>query len=131
MNADGSEQWRLTDDPGVDLRPSRSPDGARLAFASNRSGNREIYFMDPDGSNVEKLTDHISEDGDPSWSPEGKQLLFYSDREGSRDIYVMTENGTEVKRLTRGTPTSSLPPGHPMAPESRIRRAAETFSWSS
>ena len=47
MNADGSGQTRLTDDPGFDGSASWSPDGSRIAFQSFRDGdaNPEIYVM--------------------------------------------------------------------------------------
>jgi len=57
MNSDGSSVTRLTDDPGVDFSPAWSPDGTRIAFASDRSGNSEIYLMAPDGTNLMRLTD--------------------------------------------------------------------------
>ncbi|HEY4635125.1 MAG TPA: hypothetical protein VIG92_01075, partial [Rhodospirillales bacterium] len=50
MNADGSGQHNLTNDPGEDDVPAWAPDGARLAFASNRDGNDEIYVINMDGS---------------------------------------------------------------------------------
>ena len=50
MNIDGSEQVRLTNNTAVDLEPSFSPDGFKIAFDSNRDGNYEIYIMNMDGS---------------------------------------------------------------------------------
>ena len=50
MNADGSGATRLTSDPAVDFDPAWSPDGRRIAFVSDRDGNREIYVMVVPGS---------------------------------------------------------------------------------
>ncbi|NKB72518.1 MAG: hypothetical protein GKR89_36035 [Candidatus Latescibacteria bacterium] len=47
------ELTRLTDDPGRDSSPAWSPDGSRLAFASNRTGDDEIYTLNPE--NIERL----------------------------------------------------------------------------
>ena len=69
MDADGSNQTRLTNDPGWDTMPAWSPDGSRLAFGSDRDGNAEIYVMDADGSNQRNLTNNPAWDGDPAWSP--------------------------------------------------------------
>mgnify|MGYP003726256645 CR=1 FL=1 len=69
MNADGSGQTRLTNDPGPDASPSWSPDGTKIAFTSDRDGNYEIYVMNADGSNQTRLTNNPADDTEPSWSP--------------------------------------------------------------
>mgnify|MGYP006270892699 CR=1 FL=1 len=71
MNADGSGQTRLTDDPADDYYPSWSPDGARIAFTSERNGQAEIYAMNADGSGLKNLTNNPAGDWWPSWSPAG------------------------------------------------------------
>ena len=69
MNADGSGQTRLTDSPAWDANPSWSPDGGRIAFASEREGDLEVYVMNADGSSQTRLTDDPDGDILPSWSP--------------------------------------------------------------
>ncbi|MHC4259964.1 MAG: DUF5050 domain-containing protein, partial [Planctomycetota bacterium] len=66
MNADGSEQKRLTNSLGVDWLLSWSPDGKKIAFQSNRDGNEEIYVMNPDGSEQKNLTNNPARDLHPS-----------------------------------------------------------------
>ena len=41
----------------------------KIAFASERDGNFEIYLMDVDGSNQKRLTNNNADDGSPAWSP--------------------------------------------------------------
>src|SRR5688572_9565780 len=45
MNADGSDQKRLTHDPASDSTPCFSPDGRKIVFASDRDGTSNIYVM--------------------------------------------------------------------------------------
>ncbi|MGF7236100.1 MAG: TolB family protein, partial [Frankia sp.] len=58
MNADGTGQQALTWSPGPDTDPAFSPDGRQIAFASRRTGDREIYVMNADGTGQRRLTDN-------------------------------------------------------------------------
>ncbi len=91
---------RLTRDQGQDDFPAWSPDGRRIAFSSNRSGNYEIYVLGVDGGNPIRLTRNAADDADPKWSPDGRRIAFVSDRSGNHDIYVMNADGTGVRQLT-------------------------------
>jgi len=69
MNADGSNQTRLTNNPGCDEGPCFSPDGNKIAFKCDCVGDDEIYVMNADGSNQTRLTNNSAWDGSPSWGP--------------------------------------------------------------
>ena len=101
MNADGSNQLNLTNNPNYDTKPKWSPDGSKIVFVSNRDGNDEIYTMNSDGSNQTRLTNNAVADDNPAWSPGGGQIAF--DRSGQ--IFVMNADGTNVRQLT----SASLP----------------------
>jgi TolB protein len=60
MNADGTGQTRLTNNPSWDDSPSWSPDGNKIAFDSARDGNGEIYIMNADGTGQTRLTNNPS-----------------------------------------------------------------------
>jgi len=66
MNASGTQQRILTSE-GVNRSPEWSPTGEKIAFSSDRDGNREIYVMDADGLNQTNLTNNPAEDARPSW----------------------------------------------------------------
>ena len=72
---------------------AKAPDTPKIAFASSRDGNREIYLMNPDGSEQVNITNHRANDISPVWSPTGEHILFASDREqkawGTWDLYLM------------------------------------------
>jgi Tol biopolymer transport system component len=52
------DQTRLTFGKGGDEIPSWSPEGSKIAFQSERTGDSESYIMNSDGSNQVNLTDH-------------------------------------------------------------------------
>lgn len=67
MNSDGTNQWQLTQRAAVLTPPSWSPDGKWLAFASNISGNTEIYIISLFGE-VRNISKHPSTDSYPVWT---------------------------------------------------------------
>ena len=77
------------------------PNG-RIAFESNRTGNNEIFTMNPNGTIPINLTTDQANDVFPAWSPAGTQITWSSDRhdKGNLDVYVMNADGTGVTQLT-------------------------------
>ena len=57
--------------------PAWSPDGKRIAFASDRGGSYDIYTMSSeDGSDVRRLTEGETAEADPAWSPDGSWIAY-------------------------------------------------------
>jgi Tol biopolymer transport system component len=100
MDADGSNQTRLTYSEHDDADPAFSPDGTKIVYFSTRDGNFEIYVMNADGTNQTRLTINDSVDNDPSFSPDGTKIVFTSFRDGNGEIYSMNVDGTNQTRLT-------------------------------
>lgn len=108
MNADGTQQVQLTKDPFNELEPSWSPDGGKIAFISDRSGqNFDIYIMNSDGSNVTQLTDDPANEFGPVWSPDGKQIVFNSDRNGNVQLFMISIDGSNLVQLTKDSSNSA------------------------
>jgi TolB protein len=109
MNADGTNQHNVTNDPAEEVLPDWSPDGNRIAFVSDRRGDFAIYTMAPDGSNVQKLTDNSMYAGNPRWSPDGKRILFADGfchrpcKYNDSDLWVMNADGKSPKQVTNST----------------------------
>lgn len=69
--------------------------GGKIAFASNRDANSEIYTMRSDGSNQIRLTNNTSADYHPVWSPDGTKIAYLSqDGFSTFRIKVMNADGT-------------------------------------
>ncbi len=88
-----STQW--------DYAPTVSPDGARLAFTSTRSGSHELWLAGSDGNNPVRLTSFAGPwTGMPDWSPDGEELVFVARPEGQADLYLVSAAGAPPHRLT-------------------------------
>lgn len=72
----------------------------RIAFASDRDGDSEIFVMDADGNNVQQLTHNTSSDDKPAWSKDGTHIAWESNADGDFDIYVMNADGTNPVNIT-------------------------------
>lgn len=81
---------QLTHRPRSDASPSVSPDGKRIAFASNTDGNWEIYVMNRDGSGLLRLTRNAADDGTPQFSKDGSKIIFSSNRSGKSALYEIS-----------------------------------------
>src|SRR5262249_45219353 len=60
MNANGSGLTQLVTTPGGDQNPTFSPDGKRIAFMSNRTGNWEVWSVDINGGTPTQITTCVS-----------------------------------------------------------------------
>jgi len=93
-----------------DGNPQLSPDGRRVAFVSNRSGDVEIWVSDVDGANAFQLTTMgAPATGTPRWSPDGTSVTFNSNLEGHWDVYVVAASGGRARRLTADPSNDSAP----------------------
>jgi TolB protein len=90
-----SNATRLTNRAARDWFPMWSPDGTRVAFASDAAGNEDIYMLEIASGTMTQLTDHPADDIYPMWSPDGQQIMFLSERQtplvsGTIDLYVLS-----------------------------------------
>jgi hypothetical protein len=122
MNADGTSQTALTNDPATDFGGIWSYDGSKIAFWSERDGNREIYVMDADGSNQTRVTNHPASDTGPVWSPDGTRLAFnhsdFSLQPPDRgDVYSINVDGSGLTLLTGGPQDATADYGPSWSPD--------------
>ncbi|PHN05020.1 TolB family protein [Flavilitoribacter nigricans] len=132
-NLQGEVIQQLTDEPGYDAEATLSPDGSKIVFTSDRSGDLELYTMNVDGTDVRQITDSLGYDGGAFFSPDGSKLVWRASRpktdeavkvykdllaEGmvqptDMEIYIANVDGSDVKRLTSLGKANWAPYFHP------------------
>ncbi len=124
INGNGAFPVNLpSNSTAADTDPAYSPDGTKIAFASDRDGDNEIYVAAWDGSGtVTKLTSNTSDDREPAWSPNGGYIAFRSNRDGNNDIYKMTATGASQQRLTANGDSEFAPAWSPDGAEIAYQR---------
>ena len=97
----GNAITQLTDDPANDVMPAISPDGKRIAFASDRGGNWDIYLMDVAGGRSVQLTRDPTHDIHPSFSPDGRKLVYcsYGAPSGQWEMVVIDVDNPATKKF--------------------------------
>jgi dipeptidyl aminopeptidase/acylaminoacyl peptidase len=95
------EDWNDTD-------PQWSPDGAHIAFVSDRTGheydnsyNKDVWVIAAAGGPLTKISDHAFDDEMPRWSPDGKLILFAGQtaRRQFPKLYVAASTGGVASHL--------------------------------
>ena len=104
---------RLTQGNWEDITPAASPDGARLAFASNRDGQWDLYILDLSSGLVQRVTATPEYDANPAWSPDG-QWLVYETYQANLEIFILQiEASAAPIRLTEDPAADFAPAWSP------------------
>lgn len=115
---------RLTNDAYADLQPAWSPDGRRIAFATDRFstslqtlavGDYRLALIDPDSGAITALpTFATGKNINPQWMPDGRALLFISDRDGIPNVYRTGLGAADIRQVTKiGTGVSGITASSP------------------
>ncbi|MDK2974743.1 MAG: TolB protein [Methanofollis sp.] len=103
MDADGSGRSQLTTD-GSARSPQWQPHGERIAYLSDRSGNRQVWTTNPDGTGAVQVTFSEGNVSEYTWSPDGTAIACVvgsaPGQEFSIRVTGIAENDTE--QLTSG-----------------------------
>jgi hypothetical protein len=98
INADGTHFVQLTDDRFGDLQPQLSPDGMKIAFATDRGAGAsfdvlrlpklQIAIYDLTTRAITVLPGQAGLNLNPQWAPDGKSIAYVSDRGGTANVYL-------------------------------------------
>ena len=101
-SADATKAVAVATDAGADdgIRGMAwAPDG-RIVFATEASGNADVWIMESDGSRRVQLTSTPGQDISPRVTPDGKYVVFVSDRDGGLRLWRMGLDGSGAMRLS-------------------------------
>ena len=108
-----------------EFHPSYAPDGDRVAFDRDVSGNYDVYVFSRKTKKTTRLTRSPEEDSTPAWSPDGAGVAFVSARDGNYEIYLIGANGKREVNLTRNPKADDVAPAwRPGAKTPKVRALA-------
>jgi len=100
--SEGGRAERLTVHEAYDEAPLWSPDGATIAFTSDREGNEDVYTMPAGGGVPTRLTVHSGWDNGECWTRDGRAVLFTAHRDTlETQLYEVPAGGGAPRRLIR------------------------------
>jgi len=88
MNLTALPLTRISSGAHQDITPAISPDGSKIAFASNRDGQWDLYVLDLSTGETSRFTDTRAYEGNPTWSPDGKWLAYERYQLNNLDIFI-------------------------------------------
>jgi dipeptidyl aminopeptidase/acylaminoacyl peptidase len=89
-DVDGRNPRNISQHVASDIQPRISPDGKSVAFASDRSGNWDIWIIPADGAGpCQQVTESQNDELYPCWSPDGRSLIYSKKNErGAWEMWV-------------------------------------------
>jgi Tol biopolymer transport system component len=78
LKSENGDLQQLTNDPYLDIDPTFQVDGSRVIFASDRTGNMDLWAIDVETGLLTQLTDEPTKDYAPAVAPDGRRVAFLS-----------------------------------------------------
>lgn len=90
---------QLTSGPEDDVDPSWSPDGSRLAYVSNRSGDYQVWALDLAGRARRQVTTAAGDAQTPIWEPPGENIVFVRNSWWQQTLCVVPASGGDQRTI--------------------------------
>ncbi len=114
IKTDGTVSQRVTTTKGIDVSPSFSPDGSKMAFVSSRNGKPQIFIQDLKSGQAKRLTFNGPYNTQPSWSPAGDKIAYSTmEKSGEINIFVVNADGSGLIKLTQRSGENESPSWSP------------------
>jgi eukaryotic-like serine/threonine-protein kinase len=91
----------LTRGNSCNRQPAYSPDGKRILFSSNMTGNLDLWEVSVETRGLRRITEDATEDWDPNYSKDGKFILWSSNRSGHFEIWMANADGSGSRQVTQ------------------------------
>ncbi len=102
VNTDGTIARRVTNSKSIDISPTFSPDGSKMAFVSSRNGLPQLFVQDLVSGDVKRLTFSGRYNTQPSWSPAGDKIAYTTwEKGGEINIFTINADGSGLMQLTQ------------------------------
>jgi eukaryotic-like serine/threonine-protein kinase len=95
-----ASSW-LTRGNSCNRQPAYSPDGRKILFSSNMTGNLDLWEVSTESRGLRRITEDAAGDWDPIYSPDGKYILWSSNRNGHFEIWMANADGSGSRQVTR------------------------------
>ena len=94
----------LTKHSAIETEPVLSPDGKKLAYVSDRTGQPQVYLMDLSSKKVTRISRKGGYNTSPAWSPDSSMVAFTSQKRGSKSTIYRVRIDDNLGTQTRVSP---------------------------
>ena len=94
----------LTKHSAIETEPVLSPDGKKLAYVSDRTGQPQVYSMDLSSKKVTRISRKGGYNTSPAWSPDSSMVAFTSQKRGSKSTIYRVRIDDNLGTQTRVSP---------------------------
>ena len=102
VDFDGYNKRKITKNGSINLQPSWSPDGTKIAYTSYVNGNPDLYVADIEKQKIKRISSRKGINIGASWHPTLPQIALTLSPKGDPDIFIIdSDSGNTLERFTK------------------------------